>query len=117
MSSNPSLFGVVADGIYPVNRTDKLGPFDSPWAVNNRAEVTALNVFNPAYPYRNPGYLDGVFVHRNNIGEFTGEFYHQKKHRIAGISEGCLIVSQRDWTAYNNQLSTIDNYHLVIFRK
>ena len=79
MSSSPSLFGVVADGIYPVNRTDKLGPFDSPWAVNNRAEVPALNGFNPAYPYRNPGYLDGVFVHRNNIGEFTGEFYHKEK--------------------------------------
>lgn len=48
MSSNPSLFGVVADCIYPVNRTDKLGPFDSPWAVNNRAEVPALNGFKPS---------------------------------------------------------------------
>ena len=117
MSSDPSLFGVVANGKYPVNRTEKLGPFDSPWAVNDRAKVPALNDYNPAYPHRIPGYLDGVFVHRNNIGEFTGTFYHNKKQRIAGISEGCLIVSQKDWEAFSSQLSTVNNYHLIISRK
>ena len=61
--------------------------------------------------------LDGVFVHRNNIGEFTGTFYHNKKQRIAGISEGCLIVSQKDWKAFSSQLSTVNNYHLIISRK
>ena len=107
MSSDPSLFGVVANGKYP----------DSPWAVNDRAKVPALNDYNPAYPNRIPGYLDGVFVHRNNIGEFTGTFYHNKKQRIAGISEGSLIVSQKDWEAFSSQLSTVNNYHLIISRK
>ena len=97
MSSDPSLFGVAEKGIYTVNKVSKLGPFSSPWVVNDRGEIPAMNGFNPAYPDRKPGYLDGVFIHRNNKNGFTGTFYDYNKKRLSGISEGCLIILSDDW--------------------
>ena len=116
MSSDPSLFGEVENGIYPVNKVTKLGPYSSPWVINNRGEVPAMNGFNPAYPDRNPGYLNGVFVHRNNKNGFTGTFYDSTK-RLSGISEGCLIISSNDWDAFNEQLNTVTKFTLSINRQ
>lgn len=53
MSSDPNLFGVVADGTYDVNRIgskEKRGPYNSVWTLNKRGNVPAMNNFNPAYP-------------------------------------------------------------------
>lgn len=53
MSSDPNLFGVVADGTYDVNRIgskEKRGPYNSVWTLNKRGNGPAMNNFNPAYP-------------------------------------------------------------------
>ena len=115
MSSDPSLFGVVDNGIYTVNKTITLGPYDSTWKINY--DVPALNNFNPAYPNRNPAYINGVYIHRNNIDGFTGTFYSEEKQRIAGVSEGCLIISSEHWNKFHNQLAGIKTYKMLINRK
>ena len=116
MSSDPTLFGVVDNGIYAINKTNQPGPFGSQWSVNNRGKVPALNGFNPAYPNRDPGYLDGVFIHRNNNNGFSGTFYSKQKKRVAGISEGCLIISSNDWDSFNKQLLSVYELNMVILR-
>ena len=70
-----------------------------------------------AYPNRNPAYLNGAYIHRNNRDEFTGIFYSKKKQRIAGISEGCLIISSKHWGEFHNQLTGINTYKILINRK
>ena len=80
-------------------------------------DVPALNNFNPAYPNRNPAYLNGVYIHPNNRNDFTGIFYSKKKQRIAGVSEGCLIISSKHWDEFNNQLTGINTYKVLINRK
>ena len=116
MSSDPTLFGVVDNGVYLINKTHQLGPYDSPWSVNDRGKVPALNGFNPAYPNRNPGYLDGVFIHRNNKNGFSGTFYSNRKNRVAGISEGCLLISSSDWESFNKQLISVHKLNMIIYR-
>ena len=115
MSSNPSRYGVVADGDYSVNRVDKLGPYNSPWAINNRGKVPELSNFNPRWPDRNPAYLTGVFIHRANNNGWAGEF--KKNGSWHGVSEGCLLIHPSHWGKFNEQLKSVSNYHLKIRRK
>ena len=100
MSSDPNLFGVVADGSYDVNRigiNEKRGPYNSEWTLNKRGNVPALNNYNPAYPKRNPGYLNGVFIHRPNNNGFAGKYWNDKKQKYSGVSEGCLLILPTQW--------------------
>ena len=114
MSSDPTKFGVVADGEYDVNRVSNLGPYDSPWAVNNRGSVPAQNNFNPAFPLRNPGYLTNVFIHSPNNDGWTGTF--QQNGKTKGVSEGCLLIAPNQWNVFNQRLENTNNFHLQINR-
>ena len=114
MSSDPARFGVAASGEYSVTRAQVPGPFASPWAVNNRGKVPARNNFNPAYPERRPGYLDGVFIHRSNNNGYAGII--RKVGSTGGISEGCLLIHPANWQEFNNQLATFNEFHLQINR-
>ena len=120
MSSDSELFGVVADGTYEVNRItpqERKGPYKSEWTLNKRGRVPALNNYNPAFPKRNPGYLDGVFIHRSNNNGFAGKFWNDQKHKYSGVSEGCLLIAPNQWDNFNEQLSTIDKFIMQIIRK
>jgi len=79
--------------------------------------VPALNNYNPAFPKRNPGYLDGVFIHRSNNNGFAGKFWNDQKHKYSGVSEGCLLIAPNQWDNFNEQLSTIDKFIMQIIRK
>ena len=116
MSSNPSRYGVVADGEYNVRRVNPLGPYGSPWAINNRGKVLELSNFNPRWPDRNPAYLTGVFIHRPNNNGWAGE-YQKKDGSWHGVSEGCLLIHPNHWIKYNNQLKNVSNYHLILRRR
>ncbi len=115
MTSNPSRYGVVADGDYTVNRVVKPGPFNSPWAINNRGRVKEWTNFNPKFPERNPAYLTGVFIHRSNNNGFAGEFF--KKGKYHGISEGCLLIRPDQWDEFNKQLAPVSTLFLRIKRR
>lgn len=119
MSSNPSKFGVMADGDFTVNRVgqDNLGPYGSPWVVERRgAEIPAMNGINPAYPERNPGYLTNVFVHRPNNDGWTGT-YTNSNGLLQGVSEGCLLIAPNQWNTYQDVLKTVNSYHLKLNRQ
>lgn len=120
MSSDPNLFGVVADGTYDVNRIgskEKRGPYNSVWTLNKRGNVPAMNNFNPAYPKRNPGYLNGVFIHRSNNNGFAGKYWNEKKQKYSGVSEGCLLILPTQWDKFNNQLQSVNMFKLIIDRQ
>ena len=116
MSSDPSLFGVIANGQYEVHR-HYLGPYESEWAINKRGEVPALNGFNPAYPDRSPGYLDNTLIHRNDLGGFTGRRYSYKEKCMVNISEGCLIINYDKWDRFNATFENLSKFLLVLNRK
>lgn len=120
MSSDPSKYGIVADGDYNVSRignNEKPGPFGSEWTLNNRGRVPAWGDFNPAFPSRNPAYLDGVFIHRSNNNGWAGERWDNNKKRWTVISKGCLLVLPNQWETFNNQLNSIDKLLLQLRRK
>jgi RHS repeat-associated protein len=120
MSSDPKLFGVVADGYYNVNRigkNDKKGPYGSEWTLNKRGEVPAMNDYNPAHSERKPGYLIGVFIHRPNNNGFAGTYWDKEKGRTAGISEGCLLIAPHQWNDFQNQLIGLNKFKLILNRK
>ena len=115
MSSDSSQFGVIANGQYEVHRHYP-GPYGSEWAINKRGKVPALNGFNPAYPERTPGYLDHTLIHRNNKGGFTGTGYSDKKKRIVGVSEGCLIINYDKWDRFNATFEGLSKFMLILNR-
>lgn len=118
MSSDPTKFGVVADGNYMVNRLapgDRKGPYNSDWVVESRnAKIPEQDNYNPANPNRNPAYLQGVFIHRPNNDGWAGTF--QKDGKTHGVSEGCLLIAPNQWTIFNNQLKTVNSFMLQINR-
>ena len=116
MSSDPSLFGVIANGQYEVHRHYP-GPYGSEWAINKRGKVPALNGFNPAYPDRSPGYLDNTLIHRNDLGGFTWRRYSYKEKRMVNISEGCLIINYDKWDRFNATFENLSKFLLVLNRK
>ena len=119
MSSDPNIFGVVADGIYTVNRLNKnerKGPFGSDLIIESRsAKIPALNDVNNAHPERSPGYLEGVFIHRCNNNGFAGTF--KKGNKYGGISEGCLLILPDQWNRFETQLKDVNSFCLKIKRK
>ena len=121
MSSDPNNFGVVANGTYDVRRLnngERKGPYESVWVLNNRGHVPALDSYNPAYPKRNPGYLDGVFIHRNNWNGFAGTYFDSKRNdRYSGVSEGCLLIVSQSWDKFEKQMNSIDEFKVQINRK
>ncbi len=116
MSSNPSHYGVIADGDYNVNKVTPLGPFNSPWAINNRGKVPELSNYNPRWPQRDPAYLTGVFIHRSNNNGWAGE-YQKKDGSWHGVSEGCLLIHPNHWNSFNNQLKEVSSFHLKLERR
>ena len=113
MSSDATKFGVVADGVYDVNRVERKGPYNSEWTINNRSKVPAMNDYNPAYPNRNPGYLDGVFIHRSNNNGWAGV---SNDGRTA-VSKGCLLITPKHWHSFSKQLSSVNRFKLILDRK
>ena len=120
MSSDPSKFGIVADGNYMVNRLDpgdRKGPYNSDWVVESRnAKIPEQDNFNPANPNRNPAYLQGVFIHRPNNDGFAGAYFDKNKNKWKGISEGCLLIAPTQWTNFNIQLKSVNSFMLQIKR-
>lgn len=113
MSSDATKFGVVADGIYDVNKVERKGPYNSEWSINNRSKVPAMNGYNPAYPNRNPGYLDGVFIHRSNNNGWAGVSADGQ----TAVSKGCLLITPNNWNKFSKQLSSLNNFKLILNRK
>ena len=119
MSSDPNLFGVVDNGIHDVRRLhpgERKGPYKSDWVVNNRGNVPALGGYNPAYPERNPAYLNGIFIHRNNWNGFAGT-YINKNGDLKAVSEGCLLIIASQWDRFEKQLNGVSKLKLQIKRK
>lgn len=114
MSSDPAKFGVLANGEYNVHREQKMGPYDSPWAIEGRGKLPTLYEVNPAHPERAPSYIDGVFVHRYNNDGFAGTFL--KNNRWRGCSEGCLLIEPGMWGKFSLQLQKTNSFHLILNR-
>jgi RHS repeat-associated protein len=117
MSSDPTKFGVVSNGDYVVNRigqNEAKGPYGSEWTLNNRGKVPANDNFNPAHPDRDPAYLDGVFVHPSNTNGWAGTYI--KEGIVHGVSEGCPIIAPNNWTPFNTQLKSVNQFFLRIIR-
>lgn len=119
MSSDPKKYGTMADGEYQViyDEIGKSGVLKSHWAVEGRGRVPARNGINPAHPDRDPGYLEGVFIHRSNKDGWAG----------GGVSQGCpLIVPSRydnkgdlvspGWDQFNEQLDGLQEYLMILKR-
>ncbi len=119
MSSDPTSFGVMADGEYTVNRLgndQRRGPYNSPWVVESRnAKIPAKGGYNPAFPNRNPGYLTNVFVHRPNNDGWTGT-YTNSQGKLKGVSQGCLLIAPNQWTIFEIQLESVNSFHLQLTR-
>ncbi len=127
MSSDPSKYGVVADGTYNVNRisNNDLGPYKTPFAVNDKGKVPALGNFNPAYPSRDPAYLDHIYIHRSNLNGWAG--WKIINGEEIAVSKGCLLIVpsrynnnreliQSGWDQFYKQLENINNFLLQIQR-
>lgn len=84
-----------------INRVDKLGPYNSPWAINNRGKVPELSNFNPRWPDRNPAYLTGVFIHRANNNGWAGEF-KKMAHGMAFQKDVFLFIQAIGGSLTNN---------------
>ena len=120
MSSDPERFGVVANGLYTVNRLkkdEKKGPYGSDLTVNNRGKVPALNNYNPAHPDRNPAYLDGVFIHRSNDSGWAGSVYSEKHQKYVTVSEGCLLILPKHWNSFYESVQHSNQFKLHVNRK
>ncbi len=113
MSSEPKKFGVIANGVYDVYRTDVHGTLDLEWAINNRGKVGSLYGYNPAFPNRRDGYLDNVYVHRSN---WNGKANYNSKTGQA-VSEGCLLILGEQWNKFSTQLASVQSFKLVLTRK
>ena len=120
MTSDPSKFGVVADGDYTVNRLaqdDRKGPYGSDLVLESRdAKIPEQDNFNPAYPYRNPAYLQGVFIHRSNNTGWAGWKY-DKNGKLRAVSEGCLLIAPSQWNQFHSQLDGVNSFLLQLRRK
>ena len=117
MSSDPHRFAVLANGDYDVNRVVKLGPYDSPWAIENRGNVPTLYDTNPAHPDRKPAYMNGVFIHRYNNDGKAGVFRDPQTNKWHGRSEGCLLIAPNHWKSFEQQLQKVNSFHLKLNRK
>ncbi len=129
MTSDPTRWGVIADGEYIVNYDycGKSGNLKSHWAINGRNKVPAKDGINPS-PYRDyDDALVGTFIHSTRDNGFMGNFFSTKRNNIAGISEGCLIIApsiyspegkliKRGWDQYNNQLKGVNKHLLILTR-
>ncbi|MDR0970902.1 MAG: RHS repeat-associated core domain-containing protein [Bacteroidales bacterium] len=129
MSSDPTKFGVMADGDYTVdyNSPGKGGKLPSHWAIENAGAVPALNGYNPAYPERDPGVLIGAYIHTSNRNGFAGT-YDKGNGKVGGISEGCLLIVptrhnskgqriSKGWDDFNKQLKGVSKFRLELRRK
>jgi RHS repeat-associated protein len=111
MSSDPSKYGVVNDGIYDANydESGKSGALKSNWTLNARGRVsTYWNNPNKPNQKDNKGnyYLTGVFIHRSNNSGWAG----------GDVSKGCLLISPNDWKNFNNQMNGVKNFKVQVTR-
>ena len=114
MSSDPSKYGTVEDGIYNVSydKVGKSGILKSNWAVEGRNKVPARNGVNPAFPNREPAYLNGVFIHRSNNSGYAG----------GGVSKGCPLIvpsfnnSENGWDEFTKQLEGVKQFKMILKR-
>jgi RHS repeat-associated protein len=119
MSSDPTKFGVVADGDYTVNRLssdEKPGPYGSDLVLESRgAKIPEQDNYNPAFPNRNPAYLQGVFIHRTNNNGWAGWKY-DKNGQLYAVSQGCLLIAPNQWKEFHQQLQSVNSFLLQIRR-
>ena len=129
MTSDPTRWGVIADGEYIVNYDEigKSGNLKSHWAINGRGKVPAKDGINPS-PYRSyDNALVGTFIHSTKENGFMGNYWNSKRQDFGGISEGCLIIApsvynhdgkllKKGWDQYNNQLKGVHKHLLKLVR-
>jgi len=114
MSSDPSKYGVVADGEYTVyyDKKGKSGALKSNWALEKRNNIPAKGEVNPAFPDRKPGYLNGVFIHRSNNNGYAG----------GNVSQGCILICPSSkspgsgWNEFNRQLESVKQFKMILKR-
>lgn len=109
-SSDPSAFGVVADGIYDGQYVENGSLSD--WKL--KGQVPARFGKNPAFPSRNPGYLDGVYIHSHNNDGWSGTYTDNNTYK--GISQGCLLIARDQWADFNSQMTGVTNFKVQIKR-
>ena len=117
MSSDPKRFGVLDNGEYNVNRVTELGPYESPWTIENRGKVPTLYNVNSAHLDRNPPYMNGVFIHRYNRNGDAGIYWNNRLQRYAGRSEGCLLIEPGKWHTFMKQLQDVNSFRLILRRQ
>ena len=115
MSSDPTRFGVIANGKYLVNHVDPNPKSKIPkeWAINYGIDVPGLNGYNPAHPEREDGHLEGTFVHRTNLNGYAG--YDSKTGQA--VSEGCLLILASQWENFQKQLGDSKKFMLILNRR
>lgn len=115
MSSDPTRFGVIANGNYLVNHVDPNPESKIPkeWAINYGKDVPGLNGYNPAHPEREDGHLEGTFVHRTNLNGYAG--YDSKTGQA--VSEGCLLILASQWEDFQKQLGDSKSFMLILNRR
>lgn len=126
-SSNPTGYGMVADGIYSGTQQSFTGSNNNRrWFIDNGLGTNGdqLPVWtpsfnsevafsNPLFSSRSPGYKDEIFVHTTlsasgNVGSQT--------------TLGCLLIAPgrngdfADWNRFNNQMSGAQNFAVQINR-
>jgi hypothetical protein len=109
MSSNPEKYGVVKEGIYDGNYdvNGKRGTLKSNYAINHRDPVPDYRGYDPNTKKTT---VDGIFIHTSNQNGFAGE-----KSNTA-ISEGCLLISPRDWESFQDVMGKTQDFKVQIMR-
>ncbi len=111
MSSDPSKYGIINDGIYDANYdvAGKGGSLESHWTLNARGRVSTYwtNPYRPNQKDNNGSYyLTGIFIHRSNSSGWAG----------GPVSKGCLLIAPTDWERFNNQLSGVQHFGVQVTR-
>lgn len=119
MSSDRQKFGVIEDGEYSVKKVKMHSTLDLTFAIENGGKVPALDDYNPAFPKRNPAYLEGTYIHRSNWNGFAGSYNKKSKDgywTTHGVSEGCLLVEPKKWNEFYSQLKEMSEFKLILRR-
>ena len=127
MSSDFKTFGAIDDGEYNVNYKypGKGGSLSSHWAINNAGPVDCLDGINPnPFSAYSSTQKAGVYIHRPNNNGWAGTDLRKK----TAVSTGCLLIvpSRYDannkplnngWDQFNEKLSGVKSFKLILVRK
>ena len=113
MTSDPSIFGAIAEGEYEVNYMEqgKGGALPSNWAINKGYIVPSMDGKPNLSPkakgnYNLPQYT-GVYIHSSNSSGWAG------KTEDGGVSTACILLNRESWLTF---LSVLKQANVKEFR-